>query len=218
MLFAYVCMCSRISQCGDYTRTVRWERLFDDLEAQLAADEVRELAAEVADRTRRERALLGLHERFAAAVDRAVVELRVAGVGLLRGLVTGSGPDWVLLDHRAEHPLSVVPPAGADWRVDRPILVALGAVRSVTGLGGAEQTGAVAKAFGLGSALRAVSRDRAVVDVVDVDGTLTTGTLDGVGQDYVEVAEHAADVPRRAENVLAVRVIPFAGIAAVRRR
>jgi len=211
-------MCSGTSQCGDYTRIVRWERLFDALEAQLAADEVRELAAEVADRTRRERALVGLHERFAAAVDRTVVELRVSGAGLVRGLVTGSGPDWVLLDHRAEHPLAVVSPPGADRRIDRPVLVALAAVRSVTGLGGAQQTGAVAKAFGLGSALRAVSRDRAVVDVVGVDGALTTGTIDGVGHDYVEVAEHAADLPRRAENVLAVRVIPFVGIAAVRRR
>ena len=198
---------------------MRWERLFDDLEAQLSSDETRELAAEVADRTRRERALVGLHERFAAAADRTVVEIRVAGVGLLRGLVTGSGPDWVLLDHRVEAALSVVPATGSgSVHVDRPVLVATQAIRSVTGLGGAEQTGAVAKGFGLGSALRAVSRDRAVVDVVDVDGGVVTGTIDSVGQDYLEVAEHSADLPRRAENVLAVRAIPFAGVAMVRRR
>ncbi len=197
---------------------VRWERLFDDLEAQLRTDEARELAAEVADRTRRERALVGLHERFAAATDRTVVELRVAGVGLLRGLITGSGPDWVLLDHRAEHPLTVVPGPGDERRVDRPVLVATAAIRAVTGLGGAEQTGAVAKGFGLGSALRAVSRDRAVVDLVDVEGIALTGTIDSVGQDYVEVAEHSADLPRRTENVIAVRAVPFAGIAMVRRR
>ena len=194
---------------------MRWERLFDDLEAQLSSDVTRELVAEVADRTRRERALVGMHERFAAAADRAVVEIRVAGVGLLRGLVTGSGPDWVLLDHRVEAALSVV---SGTARVDRPMLVPTHAIRSVTGLGGAEQTGAVAKAFGLGSALRAVSRDRAVVDVVDVDGAVVTGTIDSVGQDYLEVAEHSADLPRRAENVLAVRAIPFAGVAMVRRR
>jgi hypothetical protein len=199
--------------------SVRWERLFADLEAQLSSDEARELAAEVADRTRRERALVGMHERFAAAVDRSVVEMRVAGVGLLRGLVTGSGPDWVLLDHRAEHPLTVVPPSGAQRRIERPVLVATAAIRSVTGLAaGAEHTGAVAKGFALGSALRAVSRDRAVVDVVDVEGSVLTGTIDGVGQDFVEVAEHSADLPRRAENILGVRAVPFAGIAVVRRR
>jgi hypothetical protein len=198
---------------------MRWERLFEDLEAQLNADVTRELVAEVADRTRRERALVGMHERFAAAADRTVVEIRVAGVGLLRGLVTGSGPDWVLLDHRVEAALSVVAATGSGTaRVDRPMLVPTHAIRSVTGLGGAEQTGAVAKAFGLGSALRAVSRDRAVVDVVDVDGAVVTGTIDSVGQDYLEVAEHSADLPRRAENVLAVRAIPFAGVAMVRRR
>jgi cobalamin biosynthesis protein CobT len=85
-------------------------------------------------------------------------------------------------------------------------------------LAGAEQTGAVAKGFGLGAALRAVSRDRAVVDVVDIDGTTTTGTIDAVGQDLLEVAEHAVDLPRRAENVVAVRAVPFAALAAVRRR
>ena len=198
---------------------MRWERLFDDLEAQLSSDETRELAAEVADRTRRERALVGLHERFAAAADRTVVEIRVAGVGLLRGLVTGSGPDWVLLDHRVEAALSVVSATGSGAaHVDRPVLVATQAIRSVTGLGGAEPTGAVATGVGLGSALRAVSRDRAVVDVVDVDGAVVTGTIDSVGQDYLEVAEHSADLPRRTENVLAVRAIPFAGVAMVRRR
>lgn len=196
---------------------MRWERLFDDLEAQLGADEARELAAEVADRTRRERALVGLHERFAAAVDRTVVEVRVAGVGLIRGLVTGSGPDWVLLDQRADPGLSAVPPLGAP-PVDRPVLVALSALRAVSGLGGAEPTTAVTRAFGLGAALRAVSRDRAVVDVVEVDGSGVTGTIDGVGQDYVEVAEHSADLPRRPQNVVGVRAIPFAAIALVRRR
>ena len=196
---------------------MRWESLFDDLEAQLRSDETRELAAEVADRTRRERAQVGLNERFAAAVDRVVVEIRVAGVGLVRGLVTGSGPDWVLLEHRSEPALTVVTVSGGG-RVERPVLVAIGAIRAVAGLGGAELTGAVAKGFRIGSALRAVSRDRAVVDVVDIDGSVVTGTIDGVGQDYVEVAEHSADLPRRAENVLAVRAIPFAGIAVVRRR
>jgi hypothetical protein len=196
---------------------VRWERLFDDLEAQLGANEARELAAEVADRTRRERALVGLHERFAAAVDRTVVEVRVAGVGLIRGLVTGSGPDWVLLDQRADPGLSAVPPLGAP-SVDRPALVAVSALRAVSGLGGAEPTSAVTRSFALGAALRAVSRDRAVVDVVEVDGSGLTGTIDGVGQDYVEVAEHSADLPRRSQNVVGVRFIPFTAIAVVRRR
>ena len=41
---------------------MRWDRLFDDLEGQLAAQHLLEGDAEVADRTRRERALLTLHD------------------------------------------------------------------------------------------------------------------------------------------------------------
>ncbi len=190
---------------------MRWERLFDDLEAQLGADDVRELSAEVADRTRRERAQLGLFERLTAVLDGPVLELRVAGVGLVRGVVTGCGPEWVLVDQRGDQPLSVV----RDGAPDRPVLVAVAAVRAVSGLSGAAPSGAVARGFGLGAALRAVSRDRAVVDV---DGTLVTGTLDAVGQDLVEVAEHPGDLPRRSENVVRVVAVPFTALAAVRRR
>jgi hypothetical protein len=45
---------------------MRWDRLFDDLQAQLDADGQRELGLEVSDRTRRERAQVGLHERLVA--------------------------------------------------------------------------------------------------------------------------------------------------------
>lgn len=193
---------------------MRWDRLFEDLEAQPGADEARELVAEVADRTRRERAQLGLHDRLTAVLDAAAVELRVAGVGVVRGVVTGAGPDWVLLDQRADLTLSVV----RDGPADRPVLVVVGAIRAVTGLAGAEPSGAVARGLGLGAALRALSRDRAVVDVVDIDGTTVTGTIDAVGQDLVEIAEHAADLPRRSENVLRLCAVPFAALAVVRRR
>lgn len=192
---------------------MRWERLFDDLEAQLGADDARALTAEVADRTRRERAQLGLFDRLTALLDGPVVELRVAGAGLVRGVVTGCGPEWVLVDQRGDLPLSV-----REGAADRPVLVAVPAVRGVIGLSGAATSSAVARGFGLGAALRAVSRDRAVVDVVDIDGVVVTGTLDTVGQDLVEVAEHPSDLPRRPEHVVRVVAVPFAALAAVRRR
>ena len=48
---------------------MRWDQLFGDLEGQLAHEQRRDLDLEVADRTRRERALIGLHERLLATLD-----------------------------------------------------------------------------------------------------------------------------------------------------
>ncbi|WP_295702617.1 hypothetical protein [Lapillicoccus sp.] len=182
---------------------MRWDELFDDLEARSVEEGRRDLDAEVADRTRRERALLGLQDRFTACQAGDPVSVRVAGAGTVAGRVTGVGADWVLLAERPQH----------------PVLVAFAAIRMITGASArSEQVGAVAKAFGLGSALRAVSRDRAVVEVIDLEGTALTGTIDVVGRDFVDLAEHPSDLPRRPEHVVAIRSVPFAAMAAVRRR
>ena len=112
---------------------MRWDRLFDDLAAQLAVDEARELEAEVADRTRRERALLDVHTRMLANVEAARVGLRLPG-RVIAGRLADVGPDWALVETAP----------------GRPCLVALAAVRGITGLGpGARTPSVVAKRFGL---------------------------------------------------------------------
>jgi hypothetical protein len=180
---------------------MRWDRLFDDLEAQLAVDEARGRDAEVADRTRRERALLDVHTRLLANVGATHVGLRLRE-HVVPGRLVDVGPDWALVETAA----------------DRPVLVALAAVRAMTGLvPGARTPSVVARRFGLGAALRAVSRDRAVVEVVDVDGHASTGTIDVVGSDHLELAQHAADEPRRRANVSGLLLVPFWSLGSVRR-
>ncbi len=182
---------------------MRWDELFADLEGRWHAQEQLDLEAEVADRTRRERALVGLQERLVAAVGSGPAELRVAGAGPVRGVVTDVGSDWVLLMEPQE----------------QAVLVAFPALRWMTvPTGRIQPLGAVARTFGIGAALRAISRDRAVVDVVDLDGGSLTGTVDAVGRDLLDLAEHPADLVRRPENVRAVRSVPFAALALVRRR
>lgn len=177
---------------------MRWRDLFDDLEATVRADARRELDAEVADRVRRERALIGLYERLAAARGRPVV-LHCAGAGLLRGRVDDLGDGWVVL----------VGDRGGQ------ALVALAAVRAVDGLGpGADLTAAPGRRFGLGFALRALSRDRAAVRVVDVDGAVREGHLVAVGSDVVDLREHPVDVPGRAREGRVV-VVAQAALAAL---
>ena len=75
----------------------------------------------------------------------------------------------------------------------------------------------MARRFTLPLALGAVSRDRVAVELCDIDGRMVVGTVDVVGADHLEVAEHAADESRRAGNVTAVSLVPYASLAWVRR-
>ena len=181
---------------------MRWDRLFNDLQAQLDADGQRELDLEVSDRTRRERAQVGLHERFIAHRGLAV-ELRLAAGVLVSGRVADAGSDWLLVHDHGE----------------RGSLVPFGAIVAINGLGVRAAVGssvATAKRFGLGFALRGLSRDRSVVSLADIGGSVTTGTIDAVGADALDLSEHPADMVRRAENIVARRVVPFAAIVVVR--
>ncbi len=87
---------------------------------------------------------------------------------------------------------------------------------SLTGVSGRARGSASVRRFGLGYALRGLSRDRAVVALTDLSGTVLTGTIDAVGRDAVDLTEHAPDLPRRPEHVTATRLVPFAAIAVVR--
>lgn len=181
---------------------MRWDRLFDDLQAQLDADGQRELELEVSDRTRRERAQVGLHERLVAHRG-LVIDLRLAAGVQVGGTVADAGLDWLLVHDRG----------------DRGSLVPFGAIVAINGLGVRAAVGpgmATAKRFGLGYALRGLSRNRSVVSLTDIGGSVTTGTVDAVGADALDLSEHPADVARRAENIVARRVIPFTAIVVVR--
>jgi hypothetical protein len=100
------------------------------------------------------------------------------------------------------------------------VLVALSTVRTVAGLGRATapaaDAGQVRARLDLRRALRGLARDRSVVQVVLDDGAVYVGTVDGVGADHVELAEHAADQPRRAAAVRGVRAIALPAVAVVR--
>jgi hypothetical protein len=182
---------------------MRWDRLFHDLEAQLAAAASGELAAEVEDRTRREVARLRLVDRLRPALG-SRVELSVTGAGTLIGTLERVGPDWLLLDLDGQ-PEAVVVTAALRWVRDLPV----DAVEP-----GSE--GAVTSRLGLAHALRQIARDRSPVVVVLRDGVALSGTLDRVGADFVDLAEHAPGEVRRAREVVSRATVGFAAIALVR--
>jgi len=192
--------CVRVRLC--HTRRVRWEALFDDLEAQLDTAEAAELGAEVSDRTRRELARLGLDDRARAAVGATVV-LGLGPAGTAQGVLTRVGAGWWLL-------------AGAGAQ----LLVPTGGIGWVTGLPAPatepESVGVVAARLTLAYALRGIARDRSPVTVVLRDGGAVTGTIDRVGADFIDVAEHAPNEARRPASVTGARAVAFGAIAVVR--
>jgi len=183
---------------------MRWEGLFADLEGQLAAEQRRELDDEVAERTRRERALVTLGSRLAAGIG-ARVGIGLVGGHRVEGVLGDLGQDWVL-----------VRVGGAETH---EVLVPLTGVLTLRSLGVQSAYERTARRFGLGYALRALSRDRATVAIsLAGGGPRLLGTIDAVGADHLDLAEHADGVPRRRENVRAVTTVPFGAVVAVESR
>jgi len=176
---------------------MRWEGLFADLEGQLAAEERRELDSEVAERTRRERALVDLTGRLAATVG-SPVSLLVEGGRVVSGVLADVGDGWLLV---ADPP--------------RELLVPRGALVTVEGLPPHADPARTARRFGLGHALRALARDRATVTLEVSSGAPLVGTIDVVGADHLVLAEHPEGEPRRRENVRRLLTVPFAAVRTV---
>lgn len=190
---------------------MRWESLFRDLEAQLESAEAAELATEVAELRRLETARLRLVDRLRAAEGQRV-SVAVLGGSTVEGRLAGAGSDWLLVDTAR---VGGATGAGA-------ALVPAAAVVCVHGLSARSAApgseGQVASRLGLAHALRGVARDRLEVSVALIDGSALAGTVDRVGADFIELAEHPVGEPRRRGDVLAVRTLPFAAIAVVRSR
>lgn len=184
----------------------RWRDLFADLDARFEAESRAEQGTEVADRTRREQARLDLLARLTPAVGH---RLRVAAIGpgadVLSGVLTGAGPDWLLLD--TGHGEVLVPAHAIGWleglhpRATEP-----------------EARGALTERLRLGYVLRGLARDRSPLQVRLIDGSVLVGTIDRVYRDTLDLAVHPAGEVRRRAAVQAVRTLPLAGLAWLARR
>ena len=185
---------------------MRWTALFADLEAQLGAADQASFEAEVQDRTRREAGLLTLVDRLAPAVGQRVAVL-VQGADPVRGVLAAAGADWLLL-------------TDADGSAAAELLIPLAALLTATAVGSAAlpppAVDVVSRRLDLRWALRGLTRNRAGVQVRLRDGTVVAGTLDQVGADYVELAEHPLGEPRRPGAVRQRRLVPLTALALLR--
>ena len=197
---------------------MRWDDLFDDLEGQLE----HELGVEDVDMLVEEERLrlgrLALRDRLRAMTrpgDGATEQLRVGLIdGQLISVAVGSlGRDWLLGELVGPRRGSCLLPLGAIAEVvPTPEQLA----RSVEAEVGPEAPLAISARIGLSVVLRDLCRRRAALEVTTASGGSLHGTIDRVGRDHLDVAEHEAGVPRRASAVTRIRLLPFGQLVLVR--
>lgn len=183
---------------------MRWDGLFSDLEAQLYAAGQLALESEANERARMDQAALSLADRLRGQHG-ASLRVRLGGSLVFDGRLSHVGSSWIVLDEPA-----------------RSVLVVLSAVRLIEGLSraAAPDDAGRPRRLGLGSALRALARDREEVMAYlacGPDGGIQTisGTIDRVGKDYLELAAVPWGEARRAVNVRGVHAVPFGAVAAL---
>ena len=196
---------------------MRWDNLFEDLEGQLE----HELSAEELDiRAEEERLRLSrllLRDRLFAVHEShpdEAVTLTLADGLVLRVRPRTFGRDWFsadLVDESARAGQGIVPIAaiGSLALEKSQVAPSLGATL--------EQaiTGSLAARLSLAFVLRDLCRRRAALDLRTPTGVVH-GTIDRVGRDHLDLAEHAAGEPRRDAAVMRVRIIPLAQVLLVR--
>ena len=183
---------------------MRWDALFDDMEAQLAAAERLELDSEIAERARTEAAAVELADRLRGSL------------GLRIGVYLASGSTFEgTLSHAGSEALVLTEPR-------HQLLIPYSAAVRYLGLSrlAVAEPSRVRQRLGLASSLRAMARDRASLAVLLSRGSAGESTLHGVidrvGRDHLDLAVTADGVARREANVRELATIPFAALAGIK--
>jgi hypothetical protein len=175
-------------------------RLFEELEAEFEASLRREAEQHTVAALRAQASETLLWEALARRVG-TYVKVQ-CGSRWLRGTLVASYPDFFVLRDGI---------GGAQH------LVRLGPAVSVIFPTGHHELGLVPAPprYRFVLALRELARRREPVRVEMADGNETTGTIEVVGNDHVEIAEHELGEPRRQAALTGKRFLALAAIAVV---
>lgn len=190
-----------------YRLAMRWDHLFDDLAGQLE----HELQSEEADLHQEEERLrlgrlairdrlVGLRQAPGGAL--ATVQCRLRSGELERVRLVTVGRDWLAGDLTG----------GA---LARQVVMPFTAIEGLLltpeqarcSLGPETERSELAARLGVTFLLRDLCRRRVVVGVRTLTATVT-GTIDRVGRDHFDLAEHDREVSRRVTEVRQVRIVP----------
>lgn len=182
---------------------MRWEELFADMEAQLAHAGQRNAELEAVETARAELSQLALVQRLAAQKG-AHVRVKVGHGDVIEGEISDLGAGWVALrDGAVQH---VIPLHQAVWW------------EGLSRRFASDFENTVLRRLGVGHVIRALSQSRARVRihlVSQTPGAEVEGTIDTVGQDFLDVALHPDDQYRRGRTVTGIRTVGFSAISMI---
>lgn len=196
---------------------MRWDNLFDDLESQLEHELWSEDVDVRADEERLRLGRMSLRERLlslhlgAAGTD-YVLRLDIAGIPV-RVAPSSFGKDWMsgrLIDNSSRRTHVVIP-----FRSIAGVILKRSETLESLSIAPVEGESALSARLGLTFVLRDLSRRRCEVDFVLSSGTVH-GTIDRVGRDHCDLAEHEAGTPRRESSVTQYRIVPLDQLVMVR--
>ncbi|WP_427130188.1 hypothetical protein [Pseudarthrobacter sp. S9] len=182
---------------------MRWDALFEDMEAQLAASERLDLDAEIAERARVDAAAVELADRLRGSLGLSI-RVHLASGSVFEGALSHAGSQSLVLNEPKHQVL--IPYASAVQYVGLSRLAVAEPSR-------------VRQRLGLASALRGLARARASLAVLVARGpgeSTLHGVIDRVGRDFLELAVTQEGEDRRAANVRQIATIPFTALACLR--
>ena len=192
---------------------MHWDRLFEDLEGQLASEWEAERAALDAEseRLRISRLELRSRLRMLCAVE-APVTLELTDGQRLPLRLQALGADWLAAESAsgarspAARQMSVIPLHAIDgMTMDHGMLLA-----SLDPQAASES--ALRERMTFGFVLRDLARRRVPVRIALRHGGEVHGTVDRAGADHLDLAVHDAGEVRRAEAVHGFRIVPFSAL------
>jgi len=188
---------------------MEWDRLFEDLEDQIASGWEAERAALDAEAERLRIAGLDLRTRLGVLVDEGgAVSATLTDGTRVRGRVRAVGADWTAVQPQDAPGLVLLPAHAVElWSLDHGALLASGAAT--------RPLSPLRERMTFGFVLRDLARRRSGVTLRTRSGTVLAGTIDRAGADHLDLALHDAGAPRRAHAVTGFRMIPFASVLSV---
>lgn len=182
-----------------FSEPARFDALLAGIAAEAAAADDAADDAQIEELERAARAQRRLLDRLRGA---GTARVEVAGGPLVSGVVAAVGRDVVVLAD-----------TDSDW------LIPPWGIAAVVGLAATPRPATtLVEQLGITAVLRAWARERSVVRVHRLGVSALDGTIDEVGADYIDLAEHDPGEPRRASAVRRIATVPLGSIAAVRRR